>query len=198
LAGRDSLVRYRHERDVLRAWALLFEAVPKDEGVREAVLHLLRADPEMDALWIRHRLDMPGDLQAPLDDKAFGRIERATEKKFADICDHLLGAFPVSSCDRNIMVDRSGRLPQLLAMPLFTGLMDALHWMIREDIAAQRPIKRCAEPNCRKFILSSSGHSRQFCSPECAHRKAARESAKNKRKGKKNGKQESHGTQKAR
>jgi hypothetical protein len=196
--GSDSLNRYRRERNLLHSWALLFEASQKNEGVREAVLHLLRLDPTLHAFWIRHRLSMDGALTSALDESAFGRIERATEEEFSDVWESLLGVFPVSPLDPSITVDRSGRRPQLVARPRFIGLMDALHWMLREDIAAQRPIKRCAEPSCGKFIVFLTEHSREFCSPEHAHRKAARKWAEKKREGKKKGKEKSHGTQKTR
>jgi hypothetical protein len=174
--GSDSLARYRRERDLLRSWALLFEAIQKNDGTRAAVLDVLRLDPKSHAIVIRGMLRIPGESHRSLDEDAFGRIAHASEKEFAGVCEHVVGSFP--SPNRTIAIDRTGRQPKLVAKPLVVGLMNALHWMLEEDIAAQRAIKRCAERNCGRFIVFSSEHSREFCSYECAHRRAARKSAK--------------------
>jgi hypothetical protein len=63
--------------------------------------------------------------------------------------------------------------------PGVNDLVNALHWMLWQDLAQRHPIQFCVE--CRGLIDFKGQHHKRFCSPECAHRKTAREWQQRKR-----------------
>jgi hypothetical protein len=73
------------------------------------------------------------------------------------------------------------------------NLVDALDWMLWEDMRLGRPIQFCLE--CDQLIhRKPTKHAKKYCSPACAHRRTGREWQQRERKEER----ERNGTEKAR
>jgi len=187
--GSDPLPIYRRERDLLRAWALLFDAIRKREGLREAAIQLLRLDSEPYGIWIRSRLGITGALNAVLDEVALDRVARTTESECLDLCNFLVGSLSIPAPSLQIL--GKGRAMELRPTMRLYSLPSALNWMVWQDVFSEKPFGFC--PECGTFIDFTTKHDKEFCNNDCAHRKAARESARRKREEKRKS-----GTQKTR
>jgi len=189
LTGSDPIAFYRRERDQIRAWALLFDAIRKGEDVREATIRFLRSGSEPYGVWIRQRLGIPSDSEAALNEAAISRLALATENEVFDICNYVIGSLPTPA--PSVEIQRKGNAVSLRPAMGFYSLGSALTWMIWQDIFNEKPFGFC--PECGDFINFTTKHYKEFCGYECAHRKAARESARRKREEKRK-----NGTSKAR
>ena len=188
-AGSDPIPGYRRQRDLLRAWVLLLTAIRKNEGLHDAVVDLLRCDPEPFAKLILPQL---GLANARFDKAAWERLADASKSEVLWICDYLVGSFPVTSLAHSFSIQQTRKGLHLAARPNFLGLMDALYWMVWQDIFRDNPFQFCVE--CGKLIPSTSRHVRRFCPDGCAHRRTAREWQQRKREKEK----KTDGTSKAR
>jgi hypothetical protein len=174
--GSDPIPVYRRQRDLLRAWVLLLTAIQKNEGLHDAVVGLLRHDSEPYAVPILHHLGLPG---TEFDEAAWERLAVASKGEIVWICDCLVGSFPLTSLAHSFAILQTGKELTLAARPKFLGLMDALYWMVWQDIFRDNPFQFCVE--CGKLIPSTSRHARRFCPDGCAHRRTGREWQQRKR-----------------
>ena len=53
------------------------------------------------------------------------------------------------------------------------NLIEALFWMIWQDVSQKKPFKFCAE--CQRLIKQKTAHERKFCPGRCGGRKTDRE-----------------------
>ena len=188
-AGSDPIPVYRHQRDLFRAWVLLLTAIQKNDGLHDAVVGLLRHDPEPFAKQIQPRLGLPC---AGFDEAAWERLAGASKTEIVWICEYLVGSFPVTSLAHSFAIGQTRKGLTLAARPNFLGLMDALYWMVWQDIFRENPFQFCVE--CGKLIPSTSRRIRRFCPDGCAHRRTGREWQQRKREKEK----KTDGTSKAR
>lgn len=191
-AGSDPIHVYRRERDRFRGWVLLLRAIQENESLHEAVINLLREDPTPFAVPILHHLGFSVGPNAELDEEVWNRLASASRGEILWICDLLVGSFPVTSLAHSFAIKQTPRGLHLAARPKFLGLMDALYWMVWQDIFRDNPFQFCVE--CGKLIPSTSRHARRFCPDGCAHRRTAREWQQRKRAKERKG----DGTKKAR
>ncbi len=175
-AGSDPIPVYRRQRDLLRAWVLLLTAIQKNDGLHDAVGDLLRHDPEPFAKQILPRLGLRG---AGFDEAAWERLAGASKKEIIWICEDLVGSFPLTSLPHGFAVKESRKGLCLSARPNFLGLMDAIYWMVWQDIFRDNPFQFCVE--CGKLIPSTSRRIRRFCPDGCAHKRTGREWQQRKR-----------------
>jgi hypothetical protein len=190
--GSDPITLYRSQRDAFRAWVQLFAAVQKGEALYEAVVNLLHQDPVPFAIPIRHHLGLPAEVNAGFDEAVWMRLAKASKDEIVWICRFLVGAFPVSPFAHSFAINQTRKGLNLVARMNFLGLMDALHWMLWQDIFSDNPFQFCVE--CGKLIPFTSRHARKFCPDGCAHRRTAREWQQRKREKEK----KRDGTQKTR
>ncbi len=190
--GSDSIAFYRNQRDLLRAWALLFSTIQEGHGLREAAIDLLKLDSEPYGILIRSLLGIPKGLKPSLDEAELSRLANVPEVEFLKVCDYLVGSFVVPA--PSLEIRKKGKETILCPTLGIYSIIGALHWMCWQDVFAENPFQKCAERNCGRFIDFTTGHDRKFCSPEHAHRWAARESAKRKRQERR----DANGTQKTR
>jgi hypothetical protein len=189
-SGSDSLVFYRHQRDLFRAWIQLLDAIQNGKSLHDAAIRLLGLDPGTWAIWIRNRLGIAGELKAPLNEEALSRVARADENEIGEVCSYLVGSMPVPT--PSIEIQGKGKSKILRPTIGSYSLLSALYWMLWQDIFLGNPFKFCEE--CNGLIDFKDKHDRKFCSPECAHRKTAREwERQNPKRGRRN-----DGTQKTR
>lgn len=171
--GSDPLTLYRSQRDLFRAWVQLLAAIQKGEALHEAVMDLLRRDPEPFAIPLRHQLGFTAEPNSVFDETVWMRIASASRDEILRICRFLVGSFPVSPLAHSFAINQTRKGLHLVAKMNFLGLMDALHWMVWQDIFMENPFQFCVE--CGKLIPFTSRHARRFCSDGCAHRRTARE-----------------------
>jgi hypothetical protein len=189
-AGSDPIPVYRRQRDTFRTWVLLLTAIQKNEGLHNAVIDLLQqdSDPSITTPILDH-LRFPN---TGFDGTAWERLAGASKKEIIWICEYLLGSFPLTSLTHSFAIRQTPKGLDLTARPVFLGLMDALYWMVWQDIFRDNPFQFCVE--CGKLIPSTSRHARRFCPDGCAHRRTGREWQQRKR----DNERKSNGTQKAR
>ena len=168
--GSDAVESYRRERDLLRAWVLLLTAVQKRARLHEVAVGLLRLNSAPWSIWIRHRLGIPGSPELPLDDDALSRVSGATDGEILDICKFLVGSFPAPT--PSFAIQGKGKGMTLRPTLGTYSLMDALRWMVWQDVFTESPFQFCEE--CHRLIYPTTKHKRKFCPDGCAQRVAAR------------------------
>ena len=160
--GSDPIAFYRSQRDLFLAWVLLLAALRKNEGPHDAVINLLRQDSEPFAIPILRYLGLPVGANYEFDESVWDRLASTSESEIIWICDLLVGGFPISSLAHSLSFEKKPKGLQLAARLKFVGLMDALYWMIWQDVFLQNPFQFCVE--CGKLILSTTAHARKFLS----------------------------------
>jgi hypothetical protein len=196
-SGADPIENYRIERDKLTLSARLLHSVSEPSSQRHVLLELWRLsgrDQTTGALLanIRTRIPIPGNVRHNLDPNIRHWVETATQAEIEAAVLVLVPASSPSVVMPSFLVERSKRGNSVRASLGITSLIQALAWMVWQDIFLKRPIQICEE--CRRPFQPEYQHKRKFCDEVCARRKASREFERRKRSKEKR----ANGTQKAR
>lgn len=199
-SGSDPIETYRRQRDDWTAGIRFLTSVEEPEMQRPALLKLAdfrrgESDPPFRLIlnFLRMQFQIPGDLQdSGFDENIYRWLETATQNQIEAATVFLVPLIPFSSRMPGFTLERSGSRYVLKASLGIYSLLEALSWMVWEDVLQRHPIKFCAE--CRGLIDSTFKYEKKFCSYECAHRQTSRESARRKREERK----ETNVTQKTR
>jgi hypothetical protein len=129
---------------------------------------------------LRLEYQLPGSHRiVGFDEDVHRWLESATQKQIEAATVLLAPHFLMSVFRPGYLVDRHKGMSVLKASMKITSLLEAMSWMVWQDVFQNHPIKFCAE--CRGLIDSTYKYEKKFCSHECAHRQAARNSAKRRR-----------------
>jgi len=196
-SGSDPIETYRRERDRFTAGVRFLASVEEPEMQRSALLGLADLSREDFGLQIllnelRRQFQIPGTLQSGFDENFRPWLESVTQKQIEAATVYLVPGFALSVLIPGFSAERHGSGNVLKASLGIDSLLEALSWMVWQDVFQSHPIKFCAE--CRGLIDSTFKYEKKFCSYECAHRQTARESARRKREERK----KDNGTQKTR
>jgi hypothetical protein len=179
--GESSLPKIRKERDTLIAWAELFAALKKSDYLRDAVIALLRLDPDPHSIAIRPCVGLPIKSEATLSLELEDRLRTAPKVQIAYVCDYLVEAFPTFG--QTLRIARTRKEASVQATMRFLSLSFALYWMVWQDIFEDKPFVFCGV--CGRLINSNSRHKRKFCDARddsCAKKHADGDYKKEKRK----------------
>lgn len=196
-SGKDSVEDYRRERDRLAAEIRLVASITRPELRRSALLNAIesfgwRAYTDAPLIGLRHRVGIPWKGDLGFDPKLYQWAQHASEKEISEACAYLVSFLPITDYSLKLRVQRGRHGDVVRAWPGLSSLVDALHWMVWEDVYRERPFQFCAE--CGALFQSDTKHERLFCSTQCARRKTSREYERRKREKEK----KSDGTKKAR
>lgn len=183
-AGSDSAQWYRNKRDFLIALARLLAGIEQGtEQQRSALLALLdvssAGDDPMGLLLLREwgRLEIPLKTPAQLEDSRKwcqdappGEIER--------LCIRLVEGFSPTAMP-SFRIHRRGKRTTVKASFFINNLLEALVWMVWQDVSRSEPIRFCVE--CGGVIPSETKHTKKFCGLVHAKRNADRNYARRKR-----------------
>jgi hypothetical protein len=195
--GTDPVDDYRTQRDLLSAEIRLIASISHPAMQRPALMEVIAALAKRDysdapLVGLRHHFGIPRDKRSGLAPALQQWTERASVQELRAACAYLISFLPITDYSLKLRVDQSRRGDTVRAWPGLTCLVDALHWMVWQDVYRARPFLFCDE--CDSLFQPDSEHEKKFCSTQCARRKASREYERRKRaKEKKN-----DGTQKAR
>jgi hypothetical protein len=199
-SGSDPIEIYRSQRDEWTAGVRFLTSVEEPEMQRSALLSLAEfrrsdSNPPFQILlnFLRMRFQIPGSLQqSGFDEELHHWLATTTQKQIEAATVFLIPFVPSSSRMPGFTLEQNGSGYVLRASLGIHSLLEALSWMVWEDVLQRHPIKFCAE--CRGLINSTFKYQKRFCSYECAHRQTARESARRKREERK----KNNGAQKTR
>lgn len=199
-SGDDPISNYWAERDLLAAEIRLIASVTQPELRRSALLAALdafekRDDTNARLTGMRDHMGIPVSIpgKAIFFDHIFNKEDlRASEQQINEACAYLVSTLPITDCSLKLIVERGKRGDMVRAWPGLRSLVDALHWMVWQDVFRQRSFLFCDE--CSLLFQPDSEHEKKFCSTQCARRKASREYERRKRAKEK----KSDGTQKTR
>jgi hypothetical protein len=161
--GESSLPLVRDSRNLLIAWTNLFTDVENSADPRKAAISLLRKDSLLYKLWsVSHpRLCGDGDVEAAFTAEVETSLLSASKNEIADVCEFLIGVFPASTFGHGITTLRTRTGIQLRATIRFLNLLDALYWMVWQDIFHKKPFWYCEV--CHRLIPVNSIRVRRFC-----------------------------------
>lgn len=196
-SGSDPIERYRKERDRLTVSARLLASVEEPELQRTALRMFVQTLPT-DEPWLsvlaqlKKRYRPLSNVEVGMDCGNEEWVESITIKQLDDVVTGIAPLFATSPIFHRYTIERKKSGNLLKASLMIPGLMQAMMWMVWQDIAQNHPIQFCVE--CRKLIEFTTRHAKRFCTTECAHRRTGREWQQRKRKKEK----QTDGTQKAR
>lgn len=184
--GSDPIEMYRRERDAWTAGVRFLASVEATEMQRSALLDLAEYGGAGTQSFtvvlqlLRLEYQIPGSHRiVGFDEEIHRWLESATQRQIEAATVLLAPYFLLSTLKPGFLVDRNRGRNVLKASIKFTSLLEALSWMVWQDVFQNHPIKFCEE--CRDLIDSTYKHKKKFCSYECAHRQTARRSARRKR-----------------
>ena len=185
--GSDLVETYRKERDRFATGARFLASVEDPESQRSALLALSElgrkdVDSPYQFLLRGLRLDFGipgGTAEFSFDPALHAWLETATQKQIEDAVTHIVPGFAMGVLIPGYRTERQGSATVLKISLGISSLLEALSWMVWQDVFEGHPVKFCCE--CRNPINSTGKYERKFCSYECAHRKSSRDSAKRKR-----------------
>jgi len=160
----------RERQRWIRAFVKLLSAFRSAERERESLLEFLHADnPSREEtptfVMLRNRFHISGDIG----DWVTGADLRAVP----EFTDCIVSSALVYPIDVHLSCRRERRRRYVEAGWTFSNLEEALRWAIWQGEFTKRPIVSCK--GCPKVFRVDSGHTRKYCTPECAHRASARE-----------------------
>ena len=190
--GTEPIEAYRAERDHMNATLRLFQSLKNATEQRSALLNVA------DILWSKawHGMAMPPHIavdphitSTAVFLKAYLRREgftgdprewchQATAAQIGEACAALIHGLRVNGQPTLTVAKAKGRRTVQASLQVRV-LVDALWWMVWQDVFQQRPFPFCEE--CGTLILSGSARARKYCSVECARRKTGREWIRGKR-----------------
>ncbi len=175
--GSDPIEAYRRERNRLTTIARLLASVEQPDTQRSALLafaRLSKTDTTAAMLisGLQSQLPSLADAQSGLDALTRKQVEFAITRMVSEL--PLVGTLP------RLTVERTPNGNALRVSMGINSLVDALNWMLWQDVVQNHPTQFCEE--CRSLIQLKTLHERKFCSPRCAHRKTARTWQQRKRK----------------
>lgn len=196
-SGSDPIEAYRMERDRLTAIARLLASVVEPETQRDVLLEWVKVSEgnqffQVLLAGLRTLFPIPGEVPLGFDENLGPWLETATMKQIETATLFLVSNVPPRTSAAGFTVERSKRGNSVRATLAIRSLVDALDWMVWQDVFQEHPIQFCVE--CRKFIESKTRHARRFCPDGCAHKRASREFEARKR----DKRRKSNGTHKAR
>ena len=167
----DSLSWYRSVRDLLTSIVRLIAATEKRTNQREELLTLIRLGESLYnplPAFLRMRQGFEPFLDDPetwCENAPISEIDRL----WVDFINH----FPFVAGPR-FVVEGRGQNRVVRAGLFVNNLVEALQWMIWQDVYRKVPFEFCAE--CGKLIHSDNRHIHKFCpGGVCARRKTDRE-----------------------
>jgi hypothetical protein len=177
--GCHSIKAYRKQRDQLSAFVQLLEAIENASERRQALLAVLRVceDPPEDLDFFFYAEPLLRGI--PRDRRAW--CENAFQSEIDELCIHIVNKCPFSWVPL-FKVERHGRGEIVRVSLLMTGLLEALIWMVWQDVFLKRPFRFCVE--CGALIKCETKHKRRFCDnpkTNCARRKTDRDWKRKKR-----------------
>jgi hypothetical protein len=182
--GSDPIDLYRTERNKLLVIARLLASVERPEMQRPALFGFARVSKadlgfEMNLSALQAQFPIPLDTESGFEDGIQSWLDALTQQQIEFAATWLVSNIVPWIGFPRFTVERSKGNNTLGATPGINDLVNALHWMLWQDVAQGHPIQFCVE--CRGLIDFKTQHAKKFCSPECAHRKTAREWQKHKR-----------------
>ena len=196
--GTDPIRAYREVRDRLTAISRLLASVEQPEMRRSALLGFWKISTDLDSApkslleAVQTELPMAGDSDLSVDENLHQWLDALTEEEIETATVFTVSAFPPLGLVPRFTVEGSKGRRVLGATPGIHTLIDALDWMVWQDVVQNQPIQFCVE--CHSLIVSTNSHARKFCSPQCAHRRTGRMWQQQKRKKER----KTNGTQKTR
>lgn len=170
--GKCSMVLVRRERDELIAWTRLFTALENpggpgssDDPIQIAIT-LLRLNPDRLSMAIRLRLGLPVDAEAGLTAELETRLLNASKLEVANLCGEIVRMFPTPVFGNSLTVHRTPTGSRVRATIGFHNLLDALYWMVWQDIFLEKPFWFCKR--CTSLIFALKQQERRFCNDYCA------------------------------
>lgn len=196
-SGSDPIEKYRKARDRVAVASRILAAVEEPDLQRkafQAFVNSLSADEFFPAILggLRKRYRVPSDERGGADGNHERWVEALTQNQLNEVIAEIAPFFAVSAISPRYTVERRKAGNILRASLSIHNLMEAMTWMIWQDVSQNHPMQFCVE--CPNLIEFKTLHAKRFCSPECAHRRAARESAQRKR----DAGRKTNGTQKTR
>lgn len=183
-SGSDSVKWYRKQRHLLTATARILASIDRRPEQRAALLSLLQAsddrhDPFNSFLrTFGSQIGVPIDPEVTTTEDLKEWCEGASAAEIENICVRFVAEFPLTSMPR-FVVKRTRRGYNLRAALFINNLIEALWWMLWQDVFQGAPIQFCQE--CSGLIVQESKHQRKFCEGACAKKSADRTYAKRKR-----------------
>lgn len=183
-SGSDPIDAYRKARDRVTVASRILASVEEPDLQRAALQGLvtsLSADKLFPALLegLRKGYRVPSDVGDCVDGNHLQWVESLTKNQRREVIAEIVPIFAVSAISPRYRVERSRAGNVLKASLAIQNLMEAMTWMIWQDVFQNHPMQFCVE--CRKLIEFKTHHAKKFCSFNCAHRRTARESARRKR-----------------
>lgn len=186
-SGDDPIGDYRAERDLLAAEIRLVGSITQPELRRSALLAALDAFEKRDytdarLTGMREHIGIPVSIpgKAIFFDPIFNKEDlRASDQQVDEACAYLVSTLPITDYSLKLIVERGKRRDTVRAWPGLRSLVDALHWMVWQDVFRERPFLFCDE--CDLLFQPDSEHEKKFCSTQCARRKASRDYERRKR-----------------
>lgn len=177
-SGTDSLDDYRKERDVLATAIRLVASIrlPKlrQSALMDAISSFGRRDyTDTPLIGLRRHMGIPWKEKTGFDPKLHEWANHATEGEVSAACAYLVSCLPLNDYTLKLKVEHGKHGDIVRARLDLNSLVDALHWMVWQDVFRERPFLLCAE--CGALFQPDSQHDRKFCSMQCARRKTSRE-----------------------
>lgn len=169
-ARRASLASIRRDRDFFRAWINLIDAINAPANPVEALIAFLKLSPDPYAIKVRSMLELSARAEDKLDDDCYQKLLNSPRSRIYNICRFVLGANSAPSPTFDIHETGNGAVVR--ANLGINSLIDALRWMVYQDVFTEKPIQFCAE--CGNLIDTNTKHKRKFCGAVCAQRVSSR------------------------
>jgi hypothetical protein len=187
--GTDSIDEYRTERDLLAVEIQLVASIAQPELQRSALMAAITNYPTRDFLV---QMGIPWDENCAFDRVLPDWAESASDQEIRAACIRLVSFLPSAEYSPKFGVERGRHGDTVRAWLGIDSLVEALHWMVWQDVYRKRPFLFCEE--CGALFQPDTEHEKKFCSTRCARRKASREYERRKRAKEKKG----NGTHKTR
>jgi hypothetical protein len=196
-SGTDPINDYRTQRDLLSAAIRLIASIVRPDLQQPALMDAIAAFAKRDytkssLMSLRHEFAIPREKQDGLAATLQDWAQRASAHQIKAACAYLISSLPITDYSLTLRVEHGKHGDTVRAWPGLNCLIDALHWMVWQDVYRERPFLFCEE--CGSLFQPDTEHEKKFCSTLCARRKASREYERRKRAKEKR----SDGTQKAR
>jgi hypothetical protein len=171
MQGQDSLAWYKSARDLLATTVRLIVATEQGINQRPELLTLIRLG-EFAFNSLPTFLRLRQDWEPFLDDPETW-FQNAPESDVDLLCTQFLDQYPITAGPR-FFVEGRGKKRMVRAGLFVNNLMEALLWMVWQDVYRKAPFEFCAE--CGKLIQSDNRHTHKFCpGGSCARRRTDRE-----------------------
>jgi hypothetical protein len=186
-SGTDAIDTYRKVRDRLDTTARLIACVAETpEHQRDALRRfviLAQYDEVAEMLWDNVPLQLSTYRNAvrAVEKDALAGVSDWSARDVEQAVQWLVSVLePPVTTERFQVITRKPK--SVRVAPGINNLVDALDWMLWQDVREGHPVQFCQE--CRELIwrLKPTKHARKYCTEACAHKSAGREFQRRKRK----------------